>query len=77
MHLSRHISVLAGVAGISLILVGCGQKSSQEKKTITTSTDTELTTVDPSKTTAVGTFNVLNNVDEGLFRLGKDSKVEP
>lgn len=77
MHLSSHISVLAGVAGISLILVGCGQKSSQEKKTITTSTDTELTTVDPSKTTAVGTFNVLNNVDEGLFRLGKDSKVEP
>lgn len=77
MHLSRRFTVLAGVASISLILVGCGQKSSQQKKTITTSTDTELTTVDPSKTTAVGTFNVLNNVDEGLFRLGKDSKVEP
>lgn len=77
MHISRNISVLASVAGISLILVGCGQNSSQQKKTITTSTDSELTTVDPSKTTAVGTFNVLNNVDEGLFRLGKDSKVEP
>ncbi|KRM10138.1 oligopeptide ABC superfamily ATP binding cassette transporter, binding protein [Lentilactobacillus farraginis DSM 18382 = JCM 14108] len=69
--------MLASIAGISLILVGCGQKTGQQKKTITTSTDSELTTVDPSKTTAVGTFNVLNNVDEGLFRLGKNSKVEP
>lgn len=77
MHMSRNISMLASIAGISLILVGCGQKTGQQKKTITTSTDSELTTVDPSKTTAVGTFNVLNNVDEGLFRLGKNSKVEP
>ncbi|KRK89948.1 ABC transporter periplasmic protein [Lentilactobacillus sunkii DSM 19904] len=77
MHLSRGVAALAGVASIALILAGCGQNSGQEKKTITTSTDSELTTVDPSKTTAVGTFNVLNNVDEGLVRLGKDSKVEP
>ncbi len=77
MKLSHSVAMLAGVASISLILAGCGSKSSQQKKTITTSTDSELTTVDLSKTTAVGTFNVLNNVDEGLYRLGKDSKVEP
>ncbi|GAA3200695.1 peptide ABC transporter substrate-binding protein [Lentilactobacillus kefiri] len=77
MHLSRGVAALAGVASIALVLSGCGQNSGQQKKTITTSADTELTTVDPSKTTAVGTFNVLNNVDEGLVRLGKDSKVEP
>ncbi len=77
MKLSRSIAMLAGVASITLILAGCGSKSGQQKKTITTSTDSELTTVDLSKTTAVGTFNVLNNVDEGLYRLGKDSKVEP
>lgn len=77
MHLSRSVAALAGVASIALILAGCGNKSGQAKKTITTSTDSELTTVDPSKTTAVGTFNVLNNVDEGLVRLGKDSKVTP
>ncbi len=75
MHLSRSVAALAGVASIALILAGCGNKSGQAKKTITTSTDSELTTVNPSKTTAVGTFNVLNNVDEGLVRLGKDSKV--
>lgn len=77
MKLSHSVAMLAGVTSISLILAGCGSKSSQQKKTITTSTDSELTTVDLSKTTAVGTFNVLNNVDEGLYRLGKDSKVEP
>lgn len=71
------MAALAGVASIALILAGCGQKSGQANKTIKTSTDSELTTVDPSKTTAVGTFNVLNNVDEGLVRLGKNSKVEP
>lgn len=77
MHLSQGVAALAGVASIALILAGCGQKSGQANKTIKTSTDSELTTVDPSKTTAVGTFNVLNNVDEGLVRLGKNSKVEP
>lgn len=77
MHLFRSMATLVSITGASLILVGCGQKSGQQKETITTSTDSELTTVDPSKTTAVGTFNVLNNVDEGLVRLGKDSRVEP
>ncbi len=77
MQISHRFSMLTGIIVSSLILVGCGQKSSDSKKTIKTSTDTELTTVDPSKTTAVGTFNVLNNVDEGLFRLGKNSEVQP
>ncbi len=49
MHLSRGVAALAGVASIALVLSGCGQNSGQQKKTITTSADTELTTVDPSK----------------------------
>ncbi len=46
------------------------------KQEFTTAVDSELSTVDLSKTTSVQTFEVLNNIDEGLYRLGKDSKIE-
>jgi len=78
MGLSHKVAVASIFATTALILVGCGKSdNSSQKQTITTSTDTELSTVDLSKTTSVSAFNVLNNVDEGLFRLGKNSKVEP
>ncbi|GAF36098.1 peptide ABC transporter substrate-binding protein [Lentilactobacillus farraginis] len=74
----KQVSLLLSVTGVSLILVGCGKaKQSANKQIIRTSIDSELTSVDLSKTTALNSFTVLNNVDEGLFRLGKNSKIEP
>ncbi len=75
-HISKGVALLASLATISIALVGCGNKTSQ-KNEINTSTDSELTSVDLSKTTSVDSFNILNNVDEGLFRLGTNSKIEP
>ncbi len=46
------------------------------KKAVTMSTDAQLASMDPSKTTALGSFDMLNNTNEGLYRLGKDSKPE-
>ncbi|WP_283678319.1 peptide ABC transporter substrate-binding protein [Lentilactobacillus sp. Marseille-Q4993] len=78
MGISRKTALSTGIAMTALLLAGCGSSgNSSKKQVLTTSTDTELSTVDLSKTTSVSAFNVLNNVDEGLFRLGKNSKVEP
>ncbi len=74
----KQVRLWFGLTGIALLLVGCGQsKQSSKKQVICTSIDSELTSVDLSKTTALNSFTVLNNVDEGLFRLGKNSKIEP
>ncbi|AQW21909.1 peptide ABC transporter substrate-binding protein [Lentilactobacillus curieae] len=78
MGLSHRVTMASVFATVSLILVGCGNSATSSKKqSITTSTDTELSTIDLSKTTSISAFNVLNNVDEGLFRLGKNSEVQP
>lgn len=66
-----------GVAGAALLLAACSNSSSSSKsKSITLSTDSEISTMDLSKSTALGTFNMLNNTEEGLYRLGKNSKTE-
>lgn len=69
------------VISAALILTGCSSQKSGSgklaaKQEFTTAVDSELSTVDLSKTTSVQTFEVLNNIDEGLYRLGKDSKIE-
>lgn len=70
-------AVSASLAGLALILSACGSgSSSSQKQTFTMPTDSELTTVDLSKSTALGTFDMLNNTNEGLYRLGKNSKPE-
>ncbi|MFC6253325.1 peptide ABC transporter substrate-binding protein [Secundilactobacillus hailunensis] len=70
-------AVTASLAGLALILSACGSSSSSsQKKTFTMPTDTELSTVDISKSTALGTFDMLNNTNEGLYRLGNHSKPE-
>lgn len=67
MRVNKGVAALSSVAAISLLLVGCGQsKKSSNQQILRTSTDTEIDSVDPSKTTALSSFNVLNNVDEGL-----------
>ncbi|HBF74174.1 MAG TPA: peptide ABC transporter substrate-binding protein, partial [Lactobacillus sp.] len=70
-------AVSASLAGLALILSACGSgSSSSQEQTFTMPTDSELTTVDLSKSTALGTFDMLNNTNEGLYRLGKNSKPE-
>lgn len=73
------LTVTLGAASIALLLGACGSKSSSSssKQVVTMPADAQLSTMDLSKSTAVATFNTLNNTNEGLYRLGKDSKAEP
>ena len=77
MHIKKGISALLGIGALALILVGCGQKQSSKQQVYRTSMDSELSSVDLSKTTALNSFTILNNIDEGLLRLGENSKIEP
>ncbi|AVK62278.1 peptide ABC transporter substrate-binding protein [Lactobacillus sp. CBA3605] len=70
------------VAGASLLfLAACGSKSNSSstssKQTATITESAELPTMDLSKSTDVVSSNMLNNTNEGLYRLGKDSKITP
>ncbi|MBT9672218.1 peptide ABC transporter substrate-binding protein [Secundilactobacillus kimchicus] len=76
MWLSKKGLTTIGVASLSLLLAACSSGGSQSKKAVTMSTDAQLASMDPSKTTALGSFDMLNNTNEGLYRLGKDSKPE-
>ncbi|WP_288529035.1 peptide ABC transporter substrate-binding protein [uncultured Secundilactobacillus sp.] len=76
MWLSKKRLTTIGVASLSLLLAACSSGGSQSKKAVTMSTDAQLASMDPSKTTALGSFDMLNNTNEGLYRLGKDSKPE-
>lgn len=78
---------LHGVVGIilsaSLIIGGCGFTGSKDANTslsdeqvIRLSETGELTTLDSAKVKDVPSMNVLNNVQEGLMRYGKEKKPE-
>lgn len=63
------------------VLAACGSNSnsgssSGSKKTINWEESAESPTMDLSKATDVTSFNQLGNVEEGLYRLGKNNKVE-
>lgn len=73
------ISKVIGIfAVLSIFLVGCGQgKSNQsEKNTLNLSTASELTILDNAKADEGTSLTQLNHTGEGLYRLGKNSKVE-
>lgn len=77
MKINPKWAVTAGLASLALLLSACGSSSSSSKKqTFTMPADSELSTMDLSKSTALGTFDTLNNTNEGLYRLGKNSKPE-
>lgn len=75
-------SLLAGATVFvsALVLTACGSQSSSSngnaKQTINWMESAEIPTLDLSKATDATSFNQLNNVMEGLYRLGKDEKVE-
>ncbi|WP_367293404.1 peptide ABC transporter substrate-binding protein [Liquorilactobacillus satsumensis] len=64
----------------AVFLAACGSKSGSgqaSKQVLNWNESAELPSMDLSKATDVVSFNALNNTNEGLYRLGKDSKIEP
>ncbi|CAM3249972.1 peptide ABC transporter substrate-binding protein [Lactiplantibacillus plajomi] len=80
MNLKTAAKVTA-VAGASLLfLAACGSKSSSSsssKATANMTTSAELPTMDLSKSTDVWSSNMLNNTNEGLYRIGKNGSITP
>ncbi|MBT8919816.1 peptide ABC transporter substrate-binding protein [Lactobacillus delbrueckii subsp. bulgaricus] len=80
MKLSKTFSVGATVLASAALLVACGSNSSKEssssKKTLNWTVASEIPTMDMSKATDATSFNQLSNTMEGLYRLGKNSKLE-
>ena len=79
MKLSKIVKLGAVAALSATFLVACGQKSSSSSSQQVLNWDetAELPTMDLSTATDVVSFDTLNNTMEGLYRLGKDSKLEP
>lgn len=69
------------VAGVSLLfLAACGSKSSSSsssKATANMTMSAELPTMDLSKSTDVVSSDMLNNTNEGLYRIGKNGSITP
>ncbi|WP_063329085.1 peptide ABC transporter substrate-binding protein [Lactobacillus delbrueckii] len=80
MKLSKTFSVGATVLASAALLAACGSNSSKEssssKKTLNWTVPSEIPTMDMSKATDATSFNQLSNTMEGLYRLGKNSKLE-
>ncbi|WP_430487227.1 peptide ABC transporter substrate-binding protein [Lactobacillus delbrueckii subsp. bulgaricus] len=80
MKLSKTFSVGATVLASAALLAACGSNSSKEssssKKTLNWTVASEIPTMDLSKATDAASFNQLSNTMEGLYRLGKNSKLE-
>lgn len=77
---NHHVLTVGLTISFALLLSGCSSQKSgsgklADKQEFTVGVSSELSTVDLSKTTSVQTFEVLNNVDEGLYRIGKNSKI--
>ncbi|MBT8930985.1 peptide ABC transporter substrate-binding protein [Lactobacillus delbrueckii subsp. bulgaricus] len=80
MKLSKTFSVGATVLASAALLAACGSNSGKEssssKKTLNWTVASEIPTMDMSKATDATSFNQLSNTMEGLYRLGKNSKLE-
>lgn len=80
MKLSKTLSVGATVLASAALLAACGgnnsKESSSSKKTLNWMDAAEIPTMDMSKATDATSFNQLSNTMEGLYRLGKNSKLE-
>lgn len=80
MKFTKAFSVGATVLASAALLAACGgsssSKSSPSKKTLNWMVASEIPTMDLSKATDSTSFNQLSNTMEGLYRLGKGSKLE-
>ena len=79
MKLAKVAAACSVAALCALTLGACGSKASDSasKQVLNWNESAELPTMDLSKATDVVSFDTLNNTMEGLYRLGKDSKIEP
>lgn len=73
--------IVSGVIG-TLFLAGCGQKkeAGKDKKSeqiFSQTVPTELTSADLSVVTDTISFGILNNTNEGIYRLDKDNNPQP
>ena len=80
MKFTKAFSVGATVLASAALLAACGgsssSKSSPSKKTLNWMVASEIPTMALSKATDSTSFNQLSNTMEGLYRLGKGSKLE-
>lgn len=73
----KTVGKLGAVALAStFILAACGSNNSAKKNSVNFRESAEIATMDQSKVTDVVGFTQLGNTEEGLYRIGKDSKVE-
>ncbi len=80
MKLAKLAKAGAVVALSAVFLAACGKSSNDSasgKQVLNWSESAELPTMDLSKATDHVSFDQLNNAMEGLYRLGKNSKIEP
>lgn len=81
MKLSSAVKLGAVSAASLLLLAACGSKSSSKNlasnQTLNWVETSNIPTMDPSQSTDIVSGTALNNVDEGLLRIGTDSKVRP
>ncbi|QCQ03296.1 peptide ABC transporter substrate-binding protein [Ligilactobacillus animalis] len=80
MKLAKLAKAGAVVALSAVFLAACGKSSdnsASDKQVLNWSETAELPSMDLSKATDTVSFNQLNNSMEGLYRLGKNSKIEP
>lgn len=80
MKLAKLAKSGAVVALSAVFLAACGKSSdnsASDKQVLNWSESAELPSMDLSKATDTVSFNQLNNSMEGLYRLGKNSKIEP
>ncbi len=77
----KTVAKVSAVAGASLLfLAACGSKSSSStsaKNTANWTESAELPTMDISKSTDVVSSDMLNNTNEGLYRIGKNGSITP
>ena len=75
----RRVLALGAVAAISaLTLAACGNKSgaSSHKGVLNLATSAEMPGLDTSKVTDNSSLTALSNTQEGIYRIGKDSKIQ-
>ncbi len=80
MKVSKFLGAGAAVTLSALMLAACGSSSlsskSTTRKTLNWTVASEIPTMDLSKATDATSFNQISNTMEGLYRLGKNSKLE-
>lgn len=71
------LGVVALGVGVVTLTACSADKSSTSKKVLNWSETAQMSTLDSSKVTDIISGTVLNNVNEGLYRIGANNKIEP